>query len=183
MLLHPINIWIFKRFRHPTLPGLTSGNDLCPFDPSSIWSLHFLYGFLDICRWLVLFAMICLIDSLGGRGRFVCFFFFLKTVKEEGSGKKMAAINQTFFISHGSPTLAIDDSLEARQFLKGFKEQIFGLRPKGIVMVSAHWDTSEPSVTTSSGNYDTIHDFYGFPKPMYQVCLITSLLLLSLLSN
>ncbi|CAI9108805.1 OLC1v1008496C1 [Oldenlandia corymbosa var. corymbosa] len=78
-------------------------------------------------------------------------------------------MEETYFISHGSPTLCIDDSLEARGFLKGFREKVLSLKPKGILMVSAHWDTSEPSLTTNPGKYDTILDFYGFPKPMYQL--------------
>ncbi|KAG5389262.1 hypothetical protein IGI04_030803 [Brassica rapa subsp. trilocularis] len=62
--------------------------------------------------------------------------------------------DQTFFLSHGSPTLSIDDKLEARQFFN--------------FVISAHWDTEFPSVNTVPSN-STIHDFYGFPDPMYKV--------------
>ncbi|GAA0142763.1 hypothetical protein LIER_03588 [Lithospermum erythrorhizon] len=34
------------------------------------------------------------------------------------------SINQTFYISHGSPTLSIDDSLPARPFLLSFKDKV-----------------------------------------------------------
>lgn len=81
----------------------------------------------------------------------------------------MGAIKETFFISHGSPTLSIDESLAARHFLQAFRETVFSQRPKAILVISAHWDTSEPSVNTIHGRHDTIHDFYGFPKPMYKV--------------
>ncbi|KAJ8625293.1 hypothetical protein MRB53_033823 [Persea americana] len=74
-----------------------------------------------------------------------------------------------FFISHGSPTLAIDDALPARHFLKSWPDKVFGEKPKSILMISAHWETSEPTVNVIDGPNDTIHDFYGFPKPMYQL--------------
>lgn len=61
--------------------------------------------------------------------------------------------DQTFFLSHGSPTLSIDDKLEARQFFN--------------FVISAHWDTEFPYVNTVPRN-STIHDFYGFPDPMYK---------------
>ncbi|XP_060170195.1 extradiol ring-cleavage dioxygenase-like [Lycium barbarum] len=79
-------------------------------------------------------------------------------------------IKETFFISHGSPTLSIDESLPARHFLKGFKERFLNhQKPNSILVISAHWETSEPTVNSIRGRHDTIHDFYGFPKPMYQL--------------
>ncbi|KAG9457167.1 hypothetical protein H6P81_001675 [Aristolochia fimbriata] len=74
----------------------------------------------------------------------------------------------TFFVSHGAPTLAIDESVPARHFLKSWQEKILATRPRGIVVVSGHWDTAEPTVNVVHRN-DTIYDFYGFPKPMYQL--------------
>lgn len=74
----------------------------------------------------------------------------------------------TFYISHGSPTLSIDESLEARHFLKSWKEKVWTERPKSILVISGHWETSEPTVNVVQHN-ETIYDFYGFPKPMYQL--------------
>ncbi|CAA7404611.1 unnamed protein product [Spirodela intermedia] len=74
----------------------------------------------------------------------------------------------TFFISHGSPTLSIDESLPARHFLQSWRAKTLQTAPKAILVVSAHWDTSSPVVNAVDRN-DTIYDFYGFPKPMYQL--------------
>ncbi len=43
----------------------------------------------------------------------------------------------TLFISHGAPTVAIDNS-EARAFLEGLGRTLG--RPAAIVVVSAHWE-------------------------------------------
>ncbi|GER43688.1 5-DOPA dioxygenase extradiol-like protein [Striga asiatica] len=78
-------------------------------------------------------------------------------------------LKETFYISHGSPTLAIDDSLPAWHFLKSFRQRVLAQKPTSILMVSAHWETAEPTVNAVNGPSDTIYDFYNFPKPMYQL--------------
>ncbi|KAL3618625.1 hypothetical protein CASFOL_037707 [Castilleja foliolosa] len=80
-----------------------------------------------------------------------------------------APMNQTFYISHGSPTLSIDDSLPARGFLKTFQQKVLPEKPKAILIISGHWETSEPAVNAVSGLSETIHDFYGFPEEMYRL--------------
>ncbi|KAH8510910.1 hypothetical protein POPTR_004G135200v4 [Populus trichocarpa] len=74
----------------------------------------------------------------------------------------------TVYISHGSPMMAIDESIPARQFLKSWQQTVLKERPKAILVISGHWDTKEPTVNVVNIN-DTIYDFYGFPKPMYQL--------------
>ncbi|KAJ6762332.1 EXTRADIOL RING-CLEAVAGE DIOXYGENASE-LIKE [Salix koriyanagi] len=73
----------------------------------------------------------------------------------------------TVYISHGSPMMAIDESIPARKFLKTW-QQIFKERPKAILIISGHWDTKEPTVNVVNRN-ETIYDFYGFPKSMYKL--------------
>jgi 4,5-DOPA dioxygenase extradiol len=75
----------------------------------------------------------------------------------------------TFFISHGAPTMVVDESIPARSFLQSWKSSVMHETPKAILMVSAHWDTDAPTVNLVHGANDTFHDFYGFPSKMYKV--------------
>lgn len=70
-----------------------------------------------------------------------------------------------FFISHGSPMLALDPT-PARDFLTGFGRTLG--RPTAIVVASAHWGTGAPLVG-GAANPKTIHDFGGFPRALYQM--------------
>jgi 4,5-DOPA dioxygenase extradiol len=69
------------------------------------------------------------------------------------------------FISHGAPTLAIEDA-PAREFLQGLAKSL--PRPRAILAVSAHWETAEPTVNAVAVN-ETIHDFHGFPEEYYRL--------------
>ena len=69
------------------------------------------------------------------------------------------------FISHGSPMFALEQG-QAAEMLSALGRQL--PRPKSILVASAHWDTRAPAVSTAT-RPDTIHDFYGFPAPLYQL--------------
>ena len=70
----------------------------------------------------------------------------------------------TFFISHGAPTLLVDRD-PTTNFLESLGENI--AKPESILCISAHWETELPLVTGNS-NPETIHDFYGFQKELYE---------------
>lgn len=82
---------------------------------------------------------------------------------------RLMGLKETFYLSHGSPMMSIDDSIQARQFFKSWKDSFYVIKPKAILCVSAHYDTTFPTVNVVSGPNDTIYDFYGFPSSMYKV--------------
>lgn len=71
----------------------------------------------------------------------------------------------TLFISHGSPTFAIEPGL-AGPALTALGKTL--PRPKAVLVVSPHWMTREPRVSTSAAP-QTVHDFGGFPPALYQL--------------
>ncbi|KAJ6926992.1 4,5-DOPA dioxygenase extradiol-like [Populus alba x Populus x berolinensis] len=78
------------------------------------------------------------------------------------------ALMETFYLSHGAPTLAIDETVPARKFFQSWKQGVYKEKPSSILVISAHWETAQPTVNVVDRN-DTIYDFYGFPKPLYQI--------------
>lgn len=69
------------------------------------------------------------------------------------------------FLSHGSPMMALEDSPTAR-FLGQLGTSL--PRPAAVIVASAHFMAPEPTVTSNLAP-ETIHDFGGFPKPLYEI--------------
>jgi 4,5-DOPA dioxygenase extradiol len=69
----------------------------------------------------------------------------------------------TLFLSHGAPDIVISES-PAREFLRQLGKSFE--KPEAILVVSAHWETAEPSLNAVEVN-ETIHDFGGFPAALY----------------
>ncbi|KAL6525209.1 hypothetical protein OROMI_030802 [Orobanche minor] len=122
-------------------------------------SLIFLYIYAIGCLAFCIIFTLDLSDKIGSKD-----YFSDETTTMDKNG----IIKETFFISHGAPTLSIDDSLPARHFLKSFQQKVLAAKPKSILVISGHWETSEPAVNAVSGPSETIYDFYGFPDEMYR---------------
>lgn len=94
-----------------------------------------------------------------------------------GSVLKMNALNELLlngestetmpllFVGHGSPMNAIEDNAFSRGMQTIGKKLV---KPKAILMVSAHWETKGTFVTAQEMP-PTIHDFGGFPKALFDV--------------
>ncbi|WP_394242978.1 DODA-type extradiol aromatic ring-opening family dioxygenase [Vibrio astriarenae] len=76
------------------------------------------------------------------------------------------SIYPALFISHGSPMLVVEQTKTTRFF-----EHLGATlpKPKAIVIFSAHMDSRHEVIITAAEHPHTVHDFYGFPEPLYQL--------------
>jgi 4,5-DOPA dioxygenase extradiol len=81
--------------------------------------------------------------------------------KEKNTGQLMPLL----FLGHGSPMNAIEEN----EFVEGWRNiaKTFP-KPKAILCISAHWLTRGTYVSAGD-KPETIHDFGGFPKKLYDV--------------
>lgn len=76
----------------------------------------------------------------------------------------MSAKQAVLFVSHGSPTFAVEPGLAGPQ-LRALGAAL--ARPSAIVVISPHWMTRGGALVSAAAEQETIHDFGGFPAELY----------------
>lgn len=71
----------------------------------------------------------------------------------------------SLFLPHGAPDLPLSDH-SATRFLQTLSQNL--PKPKGIVIISAHWETYGVQITTSP-ELETVYDFGGFSPDLYDL--------------
>lgn len=88
----------------------------------------------------------------------------MNTLQQSSDPAEATGRMPVLFIGHGSPMNAIEDNESSR----GWKLAARSLpKPKAILCISAHWETWG-TLVTAMAKPRTIHDFGGFPRPLYE---------------
>ena len=72
----------------------------------------------------------------------------------------------TVFVSHGAPDIILQKDAPTLACWQQLGATL--PRPQAILVLSAHWGTSQPVLSTVA-KPDTIHDFGGFPANLYRL--------------
>ena len=77
--------------------------------------------------------------------------------------------SSVLFIPHGGgpmPLLGDEGHKKLIAFLKNIPAELG--KPKAIILISAHWEESVPTITSGSAP-KLIYDYSGFPEESYQI--------------
>ncbi|KAI0509613.1 Extradiol ring-cleavage dioxygenase, class III enzyme, subunit B [Xylaria bambusicola] len=84
---------------------------------------------------------------------------------------KMPSRTPVYFMSHGGPSTMFDTEHPVYPVLQKMGQEITQkVKPKAIVIFSAHWEASPNEIQVNSALMtDLIYDYYGFPPEYYDV--------------
>ncbi len=77
----------------------------------------------------------------------------------------MSSPRFSLFVPHGSPMFALDPGQAGAAMTHVAQHYA---EPRAIVILSPHWLTQRPAVSVSR-ELETIHDFYGFDRALYDI--------------
>lgn len=73
---------------------------------------------------------------------------------------------RSFFASHGAPSLALESN-RYTQLLTEIGESFS--KAEAIIVFTAHWESEQIQISSVEGEYETIYDFGGFQKELYEM--------------
>lgn len=86
-----------------------------------------------------------------------------------GGAAAISTDTDVLFISHGGGPMPLLGDPGHREMVDRLTEMAGKLRkPSAILVVSAHWEASVPTIT-SGANPPLIYDYYGFPPEAYDI--------------
>jgi len=81
----------------------------------------------------------------------------------------MTPTTDVLFLSHGGGPMPLLGDPDHREMVERLTELAGRLRrPSAILVISAHWEASVPTIT-SGANPELIYDYYGFPPESYEI--------------
>ena len=75
------------------------------------------------------------------------------------------------FVPHGGgpmPLLGDKSHTSLIEFMKKATKYFEEPKPKAIILVTAHWEESQPHIS-SGPKHDLLFDYYGFPPESYKI--------------
>ena len=89
----------------------------------------------------------------------------LGSLGDAPGGSRMPAL----YLGHGAPPL-LDDRLWTRE-LSDWASAL--PRPRGIVILSAHWEAAPLAISATGAGTPLVYDFSGFPEHYYRMTYST----------
>lgn len=81
----------------------------------------------------------------------------------------MSAVQPVLFLAHGAPTSAVEEDGWSQALRAWGNQHLETLRPRALLVISAHWRARGTQGITGEASPETVHDFSGFPEALYRL--------------